>query len=676
MRTLDIAEIRELYHDYLLEIHKDWNKPGTHTDSAKQRVSDTLYLWNHGNKEDFWRYISNDLNIEEAYIQIKELLKADGATSQRQQGYCSMLNEFKQYIDIRLGGISSIIDGENIVINEVSSIKEITPLRSIKASDNISFDYNYMALNACFAANMKGTYQQALWAPGDGCMVWFPHLAKMVDGKYVAGSTEVNWKNYFEDNGNIIVQMLYPGEMPQKNSNDEPTLDEDSIIPVHTFMKMGEHDFRYVGTYLRDYNCSTPRYAIFRLIKDKIDLSLWADGYDTNYFDTSEIGKDVFKGMYLERNYKKQQSYINDFLKNKAENEDVEKSFNNSIEQFVNKYSLGSLNGMSSAQFKGEYIPELCTSLNDLFNKQYTPEILANTLGDLHEYGQVLVDLLYDENKSIDNKIRSCAWGNIITAEILSIYGKNMHEILYTLDEITINKIISAVGIKLEESADLVVKQSRLYFWRFCDDTIREWSIFKYFQFLMYMAKAKQSNIEYISSAKPDIRNRIIAEEKRQEEELFSDSFEDVSSGFEYNSAPRPAEIIIDSKIAKNGSMVPRHADRKINALIKANFCCEIDKNHPTFIRRNSDKNYTETHHLIPLEFSAEFENTLDTEENIVSLCSNCHNQIHYGRGAEVLIKKLYEDRKEALKAAGISTTKKGIDVTLEQLLHMYGIDQ
>lgn len=70
---------------------------------------------------------------------------------------------------------------------------------------------------------------------------------------------------------------------------------------------------------------------------------------------------------------------------------------------------------------------------------------------------------------------------------------------------------------------------------------------------------------------------------------------------------------------------------------------------HPTFIRKKSDKKYTEPHHLIPMAFSDEFDVSLDVEENIVSLCSNCHNQIHYGKDADVLLRKLYEERKDEL---------------------------
>lgn len=66
------------------------------------------------------------------------------------------------------------------------------------------------------------------------------------------------------------------------------------------------------------------------------------------------------------------------------------------------------------------------------------------------------------------------------------------------------------------------------------------------------------------------------------------------------------------------------------------------------------------------MAFSDEFEVSLDVEENIVSLCSNCHNQIHYGKDADKLIAKLYEERKDILK-------KVGIVISLDRLLAMYG---
>lgn len=104
-----------------------------------------------------------------------------------------------------------------------------------------------------------------------------------------------------------------------------------------------------------------------------------------------------------------------------------------------------------------------------------------------------------------------------------------------------------------------------------------------------------------------------------------------------------------------------------INALGIAQFKCEIDGNHYTFLRKNMDIPYTEPHHLIPMAYQDEFKYSIDIEENIISLCSNCHNEIHYGKNAKHLIAKLYNKRKNLL-------AKKKIIISLEKLLSYYGL--
>lgn len=120
-----------------------------------------------------------------------------------------------------------------------------------------------------------------------------------------------------------------------------------------------------------------------------------------------------------------------------------------------------------------------------------------------------------------------------------------------------------------------------------------------------------------------------------------------------------------ESQLSSGNKIYPR--DRKIaaNALFRAKHKCEVDKNHPSFIRKNTSLNYTEPHHLIPMAYQDSFENSLDVEANIVALCSNCHNQIHYGDGSEELLKELYKKRKEELEQAGIP-------ISLEKLLNLY----
>lgn len=102
-----------------------------------------------------------------------------------------------------------------------------------------------------------------------------------------------------------------------------------------------------------------------------------------------------------------------------------------------------------------------------------------------------------------------------------------------------------------------------------------------------------------------------------------------------------------------------------LNALAYADYSCEYDKTHISFIRKNTKEAYMEPHHLIPLKYSDLFKVSLDIEENIVSLCSNCHNQIHYGEGAGKIIEDLYEQRKEELEKVGLKIEK-------EVLLSLY----
>lgn len=147
---------------------------------------------------------------------------------------------------------------------------------------------------------------------------------------------------------------------------------------------------------------------------------------------------------------------------------------------------------------------------------------------------------------------------------------------------------------------------------------------------------------------------------------LRHSSFAEQKDGFTYRGTPQ----IVRKPVIKDGvAIYPRNRQTAINALAHAHFVCEIDRGHPTFIRKHSERTYTEPHHLIPLSYQEQFDISLDVEENIVSLCSNCHNEIHYGRDADRLICLLYEERKDALSMAGIN-------VTYDDLLLMYGLEK
>lgn len=131
------------------------------------------------------------------------------------------------------------------------------------------------------------------------------------------------------------------------------------------------------------------------------------------------------------------------------------------------------------------------------------------------------------------------------------------------------------------------------------------------------------------------------------------------------------AQIYEDAPVVKcemDGKSIsgyPRNAQVVSNALHNANYKCELSCNTELFLRKNSQFNYTEGHHLIPLCYQDEFEYSLDVEANVVSLCPNCHRRLHYGDDVSELLIELYESRKNRLK-------KCGIELSFAQLFLMY----
>ena len=98
----------------------------------------------------------------------------------------------------------------------------------------------------------------------------------------------------------------------------------------------------------------------------------------------------------------------------------------------------------------------------------------------------------------------------------------------------------------------------------------------------------------------------------------------------------------------------PRNPDYGEEAKQNANHQCEISELHETFTRNKDDKNFTEAHHLIPYEQYDAFADkglSLDRGCNIVSLCPNCHRNIHHGKKEDIgyLLEQLYKVRGQSL---------------------------
>ena len=111
----------------------------------------------------------------------------------------------------------------------------------------------------------------------------------------------------------------------------------------------------------------------------------------------------------------------------------------------------------------------------------------------------------------------------------------------------------------------------------------------------------------------------------------------------------------------------PSVAQRALNSVGNL---CEVDPMHRSFLRKDGATLYMEPHHLIPMALTDFFEVNLDREQNIFSLCSNCHNQIHYGAKEDVrkLLNKLFLSREHEICSI------LGKEISIEELYRIYDV--
>lgn len=143
--------------------------------------------------------------------------------------------------------------------------------------------------------------------------------------------------------------------------------------------------------------------------------------------------------------------------------------------------------------------------------------------------------------------------------------------------------------------------------------------------------------------------------------ETIESSINDLTFTYKGDFPKQKYEIELNSASKKY-----RDVNVSFNALKIANFKCECNEQHITFIRKSNNLPYSEGHHIIPLKYQDRFDVNLDVEANVVSLCSNCHNKLHYGKDFAETLKVIFTDeRRSRLK-------KCGIDISFEDLLEMY----
>lgn len=248
-------------------------------------------------------------------------------------------------------------------------------------------------------------------------------------------------------------------------------------------------------------------------------------------------------------------------------------------------------------------------------------------------------------------KICKSKFAPLFRGKILATYYPDKY--LNIFSDNHLKNFLKILNIPFKEKEDVIYKQNKLLEWKKSQPKLKDLSPYLFMKFIYSLNKYPNFIEKY--------------EDDKLVEDLQSEILSNMPTNFQYINQALPKEKPVFNQGKKK--IYPRDRIKSKNALAYAHFKCEIDEQHPTFIRRNSDKPYTEPHHLIPMAYQDEFDNSLDREQNIVSLCSNCHNEIHYGKHADKLIEQLFRKREKLLKEIGIKIDKR-------KLLDMYKIDE
>lgn len=139
-----------------------------------------------------------------------------------------------------------------------------------------------------------------------------------------------------------------------------------------------------------------------------------------------------------------------------------------------------------------------------------------------------------------------------------------------------------------------------------------------------------------------------------------------------------PSDIKLDSNVDKeptpsssSGRKYKTNKTIGANIIAAAEYKCQFDDTHFSYISQKTNNMYVEAHHLIPMAMQEDFWNyyhkNLDTPENLVSLCPICHGILHKGLESDrnQILKRLYDIKESELKNAGIN-------ITLDDLLLYY----
>lgn len=222
----------------------------------------------------------------------------------------------------------------------------------------------------------------------------------------------------------------------------------------------------------------------------------------------------------------------------------------------------------------------------------------------------------------------------------------------------SVNRYANAIDTISSELSIYGLNEKNLF--HVCDTTIIDNVLFNpYFQQKnnkgnrMYSAALNyfKTYIEY-SKVKDQFQTELLKEEIEFEKYLKENPAGVSKRTIKDKVKERPSYRTVNNQKIWNRN--PRYAS---DVLANAGYLCEFNNQHQHFISMFNQKNYVEAHHLIPMKYQDQFDCSLDTYANIVSLCLVCHKKIHFGlfEDKRKILDKLFKSRKERLKNCGIN---------------------
>ena len=371
---------------------------------------------------------------------------------------------------------------------------------------------------------------------------------------------------------------------------------------------------------------------------------------------------------------------FNGFL---AENEEEIRRASTERNNFVQLYSTGFRSITSEHELVGETDSFCSRLIYDLKDFDSINDLSFEMLPLRFENGKLVYSSDVDRDIAF-NELAIKTWNLIYTAQsdeddvvektdlplpyaikIASLFNERKY--LGVVSEEKIDAWLDFLGESEHLVEDFYAKYRYLVLFKNTVAPFRFADNYSFLSFLDTWCDTSSKRVEYIPEPDP-FTDKDAQDEYEYEKRIKEDPLLNSPYSYDYGDIiPKEKEVV-----GSESSSQPKYKRDPLvaaNALAHANYKCEIDPNHITFIRKKSDKPYTESHHLIPMRYSDQFEWSLDREVNIVSLCSHCHNLIHYGKEAPELLKFLHGARSPYLKKAGIEISEK-------ELLELYGFKE